>query len=94
MNLLVFYIERIVIEVTHYHLKQWIDHFPLYTDDQFALLDEFIRAFYLIRLNNRKYPSVVHCKGGIGRTCTFISMFYVYKRIRGGLRNFIIERNF
>lgn len=64
-------------------MKQWIDQFPIYTEEDFKDLDNLIREIYEKKNSNKKHPSVVHCKGGIGRSCTFISLYYIYKKLFG-----------
>ena len=86
-NLLVGKLIKFNVKVTHYHLKGWVDHFPIYKEEDFIALDKIIREIYLKKSNRKKAPSVVHCKGGIGRSCTFISLYYIFKRIKGNLIN-------
>lgn len=81
----IFSVEKIVFvtKVTHYHVKQWIDQFPIYTDEDFFELDKLIRELHHKKAKAGRFPSVVHCKGGIGRSGTFIALYYVFKKLKG-----------
>lgn len=81
-----------VIAVTHYHVKQWIDQFPIYTEKDFKELDKVIRELYSKR-KGKSTPSVVHCKGGIGRSCTFICLFYVFQKLKSTRQFGLMSRN-
>ena len=50
-------------------------------------LDKFVREIHKEKLHMKKSPSVVHCKAGIGRSCTFLSLYYVYKKLKGEANN-------
>lgn len=68
--------------MTHYHVTKWVDHFPLYSEEDNKDLDNLIRELFEDRRKQKKTPIAIHCKGGIGRTCTFICLFYIYKKLK------------
>jgi protein tyrosine phosphatase len=67
--------------ITQIHFTEWKDK-----DVPEEEFDKFIDAFECIdrgrkNKNNQDTPVVVHCSAGVGRTGTFISMYYLYKEI-------------
>ena len=67
--------------ITQIHFTEWKDK-----DVPEEEFDKFIVAFECIdrgrkNKNNQDTPVVVHCSAGVGRTGTFISMYYLYKEI-------------
>ena len=72
--------------VTQIHFTEWKDK-----DVPEEEYDKFIEAFDAIDRgrkdkNNKDTPVVVHCSAGVGRTGTFIAMYYLYKEIGGQIK--------
>ena len=72
--------------VTQIHFTEWKDK-----DVPEEEYDKFIEAFECIDRgkkdkNNKDTPVVVHCSAGVGRTGTFIAMYYLYKEIGGQIK--------
>ena len=70
--------EKIVYQV---HFIGWPDHGVPNTQDGkiFDIFSEIIELVDKVRGNE---PIVVHCSAGVGRTGTFISMYYLEKEIK------------
>ena len=69
--------------ITQIHFTEWKDKDV--PDEEY---DKFIDAFETINRgrkdnNNQDTPVVVHCSAGVGRTGTFIAMYYLYEEIKG-----------
>ena len=70
--------ERNVVQI---HFKGWPDHgIPEIEDGE--VFKAFIEMNKLVDENKKEGPIVVHCSAGVGRTGTFISMYYLEKEIR------------
>ena len=72
--------------VTQIHFTEWKDK-----DVPEEEYDKFIEAFDAIDRGrkdekNKDTPVVVHCSAGVGRTGTFIAMYYLYKEIEGQIK--------
>ena len=68
-------------KVIHIHITNWPDNFipNIQNGEIFNTLLEIILLAEEYKADN---PIVSHCSTGIGRTGTFISMYYLYKEIK------------
>jgi len=75
--------EKIVYQI---HFIAWPDHgVPKIEDGKiFNVFVEMIKKVDNYRENN---PIVIHCSAGVGRTGTFISMYFLYKEIKTQIKN-------
>ena len=70
--------ERTVYQV---HFIGWPDHGVPNTQDG-KIFDIFIEIIELVDKKRGNEPIVVHCSAGVGRTGTFISMYFLEKEIK------------
>ena len=73
--------------ITQLHFTEWKDKdVPEEEFDKFISAFEFIDRGRKNNKNNQATPVVVHCSAGVGRTGTFIAMYYLYKEILGQIK--------
>jgi protein tyrosine phosphatase len=68
-------------KINQIHITNWPDNFIPNTQNgevYNVLIDVILKA----EKNKGNGPIVSHCSGGIGRTGTFIAMYYLYKEIK------------
>jgi protein tyrosine phosphatase len=60
------------------HYFGWPDHGVPEVDKVFDVFEDIIKEIneYFLN-NNRKYPCVVHCSAGVGRTGTFLALYHL-----------------
>ena len=75
--------EKIVYQV---HFIGWPDHGVPNTQDG-KIFDIFIEIIELVDKFRGNDPIVVHCSAGVGRTGTFISMYYLEKEIKRQIKD-------
>ena len=72
--------------VDQIHFIIWPDHGVPNTQDG-NIFDVFCEIFRLVDQIRREDPIVVHCSAGVGRTGTFIAMYYLEKEIKIQIKN-------
>ena len=75
--------EKIVYRV---HFIGWPDHGVPNTQDG-KIFDIFIEIIELVDKFRGNDPIIVHCSAGVGRTGTFISMYYLEKEIKRQIKD-------
>jgi protein tyrosine phosphatase len=75
--------EKKIIQI---HFKGWPDHGIPDKDDE-GILQAFIEMNKIVDENKKDGPIIVHCSAGVGRTGTFISMYFLEKEIRNQLND-------
>ena len=75
--------EKKIIQI---HFKGWPDHGIPDKDDE-GILQAFMEMNKIVDENKKDGPIIVHCSAGVGRTGTFISMYFLEKEIRNQLNN-------
>jgi len=71
-------------EITQLHFRNWPDHgVPdiVNTYESFEIINEKIDNYF--EFYKKRYPVIVHCSAGVGRTGTLISIYnihYIFKR--------------
>ena len=83
---------KIVRNITQIHFTGWPDHdIPQSEDGQnyfiFEILNEIIEKIDEINKEKGEDPIVVHCSAGVGRTGTFVSMYFLDKEIKDQIKN-------
>ena len=74
---------RIVYQI---HFIIWPDH-GVPNIQNGKIFDIFIEVFKLVDQIRENFPIVVHCSAGVGRTGTFISMYFLEKEIKTQIIN-------
>jgi len=64
--------------ITQYHYKGWPDHGVPVMEDAYKA---FKFLFEEVKKKNQEQSAVVHCSAGVGRTGTFLSLYYLYLEI-------------
>ncbi len=75
--------ERKIVQI---HFKGWPDHGIPEIDDG-SVFEAFIEMNKIVDENKKDGPIIVHCSAGVGRTGTFISMYFLEKEIRSQIDN-------
>ena len=75
--------EKIVYQI---HFILWPDH-GVPNIQNGKIFDIFSEIFALVDKVRDNNPIIVHCSAGVGRTGTFISMYFLEKEIRRQIRN-------
>ena len=71
--------------ITQIHFTGWPDKgVPDIKDGN--VFDHFIEMFEMVDAKKENNPVVVHCSAGVGRTGTFIAMYFLYKEIIGQIK--------
>lgn len=71
-------------EVIQLHYEGWPDHGVPDINKTFEVFEYIIKEVDNLR---GKTPAVVHCSAGVGRTGTFISLYYLFKEITEQINN-------
>jgi protein tyrosine phosphatase len=82
--------EKIVHQI---HFVGWPDHGVPDTSDK-KIFDIFNKIIELVDTYKGDGPIVTHCSAGVGRTGTFISMYFLEKEIRSQINNKVNEIKF
>jgi protein tyrosine phosphatase len=73
-------------KIVQIHFQGWPDHGIPDKDDE-GILQAFMEMNKIVDENKKDGPIIVHCSAGVGRTGTFISMYFLEKEIRNQLNN-------
>jgi protein tyrosine phosphatase len=73
-------------KIVQIHFLGWPDHGIPDKDDE-RILEAFIEINKIVDENKKYGPIVVHCSAGVGRTGTFISMYFLEKEIKKQLND-------
>jgi protein tyrosine phosphatase len=72
-------------KITQIHFIGWPDYgVPNIKNGN--VFDHFIEIIEKVDEKRRGSPVVVHCSAGVGRTGTFIAMYFLYKEIMGQIK--------
>lgn len=80
-------------EVTQIHFTGWPDHGVPDTSNG-KIFDAFHTMIELVDNLKGDGPAVVHCSAGVGRTGTFLSMYFLEKEIRTQIEKKVNEIQF
>ena len=75
------------------HFMGWPDHGVPDTSDN-KIFDVFNGIINLVDTLKKDSPIVTHCSAGVGRTGTFISMYFLDKEIMSQIKNNVKEITF
>lgn len=70
--------ESLVHSVTHYHIDNWEDLSVVSQSDQTHFMD-LVKTLYKSLKSRPEEPALFHCSAGVGRTGTFLTIFYLYQ---------------
>ena len=73
--------DKTVKKINQIHITNWPDNFIPDTSN-LEVFNVFIEIILIAERNKGDGPIVSHCSAGIGRTGTFIAMYYLYKEIK------------
>ena len=73
--------DKIEKKINQIHITNWPDNFIPNTQNG-EVYNVLIDVILTAERNKGNGPIVSHCSGGIGRTGTFIAMYYLYKEIK------------
>jgi protein tyrosine phosphatase len=65
-------------KIVQIHFQGWPDHGIPDKDDE-GILQAFMEMNKIVDENKKDGPIIVHCSAGVGRTGTFISMYFLEK---------------
>lgn len=85
-------IQKVEKIITQLHFTQWPDYDALIVNDIFDVFQFMIEEIDKLK---DKTPGVVHCSAGVGRTGSFISIYFLFKEIMAQIKdNNLVKINF
>lgn len=77
-------IQKVEKTITQLHFSQWPDYDVVNVNEIFDVFQFMIEEIDKLKDNT---PGVVHCSAGVGRTGSFISIYFLYKEIMAQIKD-------